>query len=295
VIPPVTRSVTVHQDQATTFDLFVSRIGEWWPAEGFSVGREKVATVVIEPQAGGRVYERWEDGTEHDWGEVLVYEPPQRVVMSWSPGQPDHPHSEVEVVFTTEADGAATTVALEHRGWERLGDNGQKLRDGYDQGWPSVLGRFFREANDKTCGRVYAVSLHQLTWSHLERADRSLEDEEAMANAAHASLHHWTTVGGPLEQARGEWLVSHVYAVLGRGEPARHHAQRCLAITQDNGFADFDLAYAFEAMARAAAASGDVVTADAYRAQAGAAAREISNREDRELFESDLAAGPWWQ
>lgn len=288
MIEPVRRSVAVNQSQAAAFDLFVDDIAAWWPAEGFSVGRERVAAVVIEPRVGGRVFERWDDGAEHRWGEVLVFERPDRVVMSWSPGQPDHPHSEVEVSFAES--GGVTVVTVEHRGWERLGDKGQALRDGYDEGWPAVLERVAEQAT----ARGYAVRLNQKTWALLEQAGRSPEEDEAMLNAAHASLHHWTTVGGPLEQARGEWLVGHVYAVLGRGEPARHHAQRCLTITQDHGFADFDLAYAFEGMARAAAASGDVVTADAYREQAGAAGREIIDAEDRAIFDADLAAGPWW-
>lgn len=139
------------------------------------------------------------------------------------------------------------------------------------------------------CARTHAVELNQLTWSLLDKADRTPEDDEAMLNAAHASLHHWTVAGGPLERARGEWLVSRVYAVLGRGEPARHHAHRCLVITQDNGFADFDLAYAYEGMSRAAKASGDAVTADAYREKAAEAAQAIKDPEDRRIFESDLA------
>jgi hypothetical protein len=110
---------------------------------------------------------------------------------------------------------------------------------------------------------------------------------------AHASLHHWRIAGGPVETARGEWLVSHVYAVLGRGEPALVHARRsyesCLG---GEGFRDFDLAYAYEGMARALAALGaDVGDWKARAAEAGAAIRDD---EDRSIFDGDFAAGPWY-
>jgi hypothetical protein len=83
------------------------------------------------------------------------------------------------------------------------------------------------------------------------------EDGARMVDAAHASQHHWREVGGPPE-TRGEWLVSHVHAVLGRPEPALHHARRCQELADgEPGVADFDHAYAAEAMARALACAGD--------------------------------------
>ena len=55
------------------------------------------------------------------------------------------------------------------------------------------------------------------------------EDDARMVDAAHASQYHWREAGDQPE-TRGEWLVSHVYAVLGRPEPALHHARRCLEL-----------------------------------------------------------------
>jgi hypothetical protein len=110
---------------------------------------------------------------------------------------------------------------------------------------------------------------------------------------AHASLHHWRIAGGPVEAARGEWLVSHVYAVLGRGEPALHHARRSYEICLGGeGFQDFDLAYAYEGMARALAALG--ADGGEWRAKAAEAGAAIRDDEDRSIFAGDFAAGPWY-
>jgi hypothetical protein len=116
--------------------------------------------------------------------------------------------------------------------------------------------------------------------------------DPAVADAAHASLYHWRVAGGPAEEARGEWLVSHVYAVLGRGEPARHHAARSLAICSSAGLDGFDLAYAYEGMARALAASGEAP--EPWRARALEAATLVSDPEDRSIVDADLAAEPWY-
>ncbi|HEV2873479.1 MAG TPA: hypothetical protein VG409_18915, partial [Actinomycetota bacterium] len=77
--------------------------------------------------------------------------------------------------------------------------------------------------------RELGRSLNGLVWELLARADRTAGDDARMVDAAHASQYHWREAGGP-PGTRGEWLVSHVYAVLGRGEPALHHARRCLEL-----------------------------------------------------------------
>src|SRR5215216_711074 len=89
----------------------------------------------LEAGVGGRLYERWHDGHEADWARVLAWEPPARLLLSWQPN-PDRPApTEVEVRFVPlEPDH--TRVELEHRGWERLGDQGPESRAGYERGWP---------------------------------------------------------------------------------------------------------------------------------------------------------------
>jgi hypothetical protein len=108
-------------------------------------------------------------------------------------------------------------------------------------------------------------------------------------DAAHASQWHWQYAGGELEHQRGEWLLSRVYAVTGDGPAALRHAQRCWAITETEGYEDFDRAYACEALARAYSVNGDSVAAQEWRARATAAGALIADDEDRKIFDSDLA------
>jgi hypothetical protein len=98
-----------------------------------------VAGVFVEGETGGRIFERWQDGTEKRWGMILVWEPPRRLVHTWHVStDPDHA-SEVELRF--EPLGASRTrVTLEHRHWERMaGEQAQNMRDGYDNGWNMVF------------------------------------------------------------------------------------------------------------------------------------------------------------
>jgi uncharacterized protein YndB with AHSA1/START domain len=100
-----------------------------------------VETVVLEAGVGGWLYERWHDGGQADWGRVLAWEPPDRLLLSWSPN-PDRPApTEVEVRFVA-VEPDHTRVELEHRGWARLGGQGPRSRASYGRGWPAVLQAF---------------------------------------------------------------------------------------------------------------------------------------------------------
>ncbi len=145
--PPVRQATLVRRDIGHTFDAFVRTIGAWWPAQPFSAGQEKVRDVTVERRVGGRVYETWADGTEVPWGELLVWQPPQRFTMSWL-GTPAP--TEVELTFTALAP-ALTRVAVEHRGWEALSDAqlsedcalpGGYSSGAYSEGWAIILRHF---------------------------------------------------------------------------------------------------------------------------------------------------------
>ena len=113
-----------------------------------------------------------------------------------------------------------------------------------------------------------------------------------MLHAAHASRYHWGEIGEAVHFARGEWQISRVYSVLNRSEPAHYHAQRCLDICQQNNIADFDLAYAYEALARAAAIAKNTADTQKYLELARAAGENIAEADDKALFVSDLATIP---
>ncbi|HEY6016427.1 MAG TPA: hypothetical protein VIU16_06550 [Gaiellaceae bacterium] len=136
--------------------------------------------------------------------------------------------------------------------------------------------------------RQLAVDLFNHCWTLLARDRRSRDEDDEMLHAAHASRFHWGRVGGPENRARGEWQCSRVYCVLGRAEPALHHARRCLELCEEHGLADWDLAFAYEALARAHRVAGDDGEAERFRELARTV--PVAEAEDRELLESDLAS-----
>jgi uncharacterized protein YndB with AHSA1/START domain len=139
----VRKSVMVNVPPDRAFRAFTDEIGQWWPLDkGFSFGGDLAKDMFMEGRQGGRLYERFSDGNEYLYGNVLAYEPPTRVVFSW-PSEAAEP-TEVEVRFTPE--GESTRVDLEHRGFERLGEQAEKAFGEYDQGWVEVLGHFEKYA-----------------------------------------------------------------------------------------------------------------------------------------------------
>lgn len=134
---PLRLEFTVACPPERAFALWAEHTSRWWPY-GHSVSGEPGLSVVIEP--GGRIYERTPDGTEHDWGEVLVWEPPHRLVYLWHLRYDRSDATEVEVRFTAAGDG--TAVAIEHRGWERLGAAAEERRERNRRGWDGVLARY---------------------------------------------------------------------------------------------------------------------------------------------------------
>lgn len=143
---------------------------------------------------------------------------------------------------------------------------------------------------EKKWHRKQAVDLFNGVWDMMEMPHRTAEESDRMIHAAHASRYHWELVGTPLNLARGEWQVSRAYAVAGRVEPCMYHAQRCLDICQAHGFGDFDLAYAYEALARAAKIAGDDALHQANYRLAAEAGKLIAEKGDREQFEKDMAS-----
>jgi tetratricopeptide (TPR) repeat protein len=142
--------------------------------------------------------------------------------------------------------------------------------------------------------RLLAAQLFNETWRLLELQGRGEHDDDRMIHAAHASRYHWGQVPSatPANLARGEWQISRVYAVLGRAEPALHHARRVLELCQDNGIGDWDLAFAYEALARAHAVAGDAGQAREFTDRALAAAGDVADEKIRDLVLADLGTIP---
>ena len=150
---------------------------------------------------------------------------------------------------------------------------------------------------DRTTERQLAAGLFNDTWRLLELPDRTPEQIDELIHCAHASRYHWGRVGEPANLARGEWLCARVYAVLGRAEPALWHARRCLSIVEatpagEGGLEDWDLANAYESLARASAVAGDHEAARRWIALGHDALALVTDVEDREIVGKDLDSIP---
>jgi len=150
----VRTEVVVDAPTDRAFQLFTERFDRIKPREHNMLGVD-IAESVFEPRPGGRVYDRGVDGSECQWGRVLAYEPPDRILFSWdiNPNWQIEADlsktSEVEVRFV--ADGSdRTRVELEHRHLDRHGDGWEGMREGVraDQGWPLYLERFAAAVED---------------------------------------------------------------------------------------------------------------------------------------------------
>ena len=133
---PLEVAFTVECSVEHAFDLWARRTSLWWPS-GHSVSAAPGLSVTFEPQPGGRIFERTPDGDEHDWGEVLVWEPPRRLAYLWHLRFDRSDATEVEVVFEPAEEG--TAVKIVHRGWERLGAAAEERRERNRRGWGGVL------------------------------------------------------------------------------------------------------------------------------------------------------------
>lgn len=145
---------------------------------------------------------------------------------------------------------------------------------------------------DKKLHRKLAVNLFNYTWELIDKPIRTDIENEEMINAAHASRFHWGIVGTELNFARGEWLISRAYALLGRHEPSRYHAEKSLKLCLDNNLGDFDTGFAYEAMARSYCVGGDNGKRDEYMAQAVIHAERVRDRKDRTWLLDNVGTVP---
>ncbi len=144
-IAPVRKSVTVSAPPVRAFEVFTSGISSWW-LPSHKIGKTPFKEIVLEPRVGGRWFERGEDGVECDWGKVLAWEPPSRVVLAWQiDGTFAYRPSlvtEVEVRFLP--DGQGTRVELEHRNLDLYAAQSDAMRTIFDSptGWSGLLSQF---------------------------------------------------------------------------------------------------------------------------------------------------------
>jgi len=145
---PIRRELSVACAPAAAFHVFTAHMHRWWPRE-YTWSGDVLDAIGIEPRAGGLCYERGPHGFRCDWGRVLAWEPPERLVLAWqiSPRREPVPDparaSEVEVRFEPDGQGG-TRVTLEHRAFDRHGTGAGEYRSALasPQGWPCILARY---------------------------------------------------------------------------------------------------------------------------------------------------------
>lgn len=142
----VRKEATVAADVDRAFRVFTEDAGSWWVREHHN-GPGELDTVVIEPREGGRCYNREVDGSEYEWGRVLHWEPPHRLVLAWQLTDqwvydPDF-ITEVEVTFVPASSGR-TLVVLEHRNLDRYAPTQEQMHAALDSegGWGASLASY---------------------------------------------------------------------------------------------------------------------------------------------------------
>jgi uncharacterized protein YndB with AHSA1/START domain len=149
----VRKEITVEASQTRAFNVFTQEHGAWWPLATHHIGAAPAETAVIEPRVGGRWFERGGDGSECDWGRVLVWDPPGRLVLAWEISA-DWKYdqtidTEVEIRFVALGP-ALTRVELEHRQLDHYGPAAEQMRGIFDSegGWTGILRLFAGRARD---------------------------------------------------------------------------------------------------------------------------------------------------
>jgi len=137
----IRKTIEVRAPIDRAFDVFAGRMGDWWHKEHSIAQGTTQKDVVVEPRVGGRWFELGADGSEHQWGRVLAYDPPRRLLLAWQLTRefaydPDF-ETTVEVTFE-ERDGL-TVVHFEHRDLERMGTDAVEMLEGMDGGWGMLL------------------------------------------------------------------------------------------------------------------------------------------------------------
>jgi hypothetical protein len=138
--------------------------------------------------------------------------------------------------------------------------------------------------------RFFAAQCFNDAWELIEKRDRNADDDERMLLLSMASLWHWTQRADctPTNLSIGYWQVARIYALLGQVDNARHYGLRCRAVSQTEGVEPFYLGFAYEALARAEAVTGNAAKRDEYLREAYALSERITDTEERQMLLNDL-------
>lgn len=150
----VRKVINVQAPQAIAWRVFAEQMATWWPLAVYKIGKANAVDAIIEPRVGGRWYERGDDGSACQWGSVLSWEPPSRLVLSWdidANWQYD-PNLKTEIEVRFIAEGKETTrVELEHRKLDRYGARRDEMRRIFETegDWGRLLAMFAARAAEE--------------------------------------------------------------------------------------------------------------------------------------------------
>jgi uncharacterized protein YndB with AHSA1/START domain len=143
-VAPVRKSIRVKAIPERAFRAFTAEMSRWW-RKSHSINKSPISEIVMEPWPGGRWFERGEDGSECDWGRVLAWEPPGRLLLAWqlTPQWRFDPDLVTELELRFVADGEGTLIELEHRldGYGPAAEDMFKVLDG-PNAWAGLLEAF---------------------------------------------------------------------------------------------------------------------------------------------------------
>lgn len=255
------------------------------------------------------------DGTVAVDGIIEEFDPPSRLVLTW--------HVRYDAALEAEAPGrvewnlrpaneeaTATRVTLRHGDlasspltWEHVRVGWVEIIDGLktllETGSPmpsvdtSSGGRSAADVEGEW-HRRQAIAANNAVWDIMADRITAPDDIDELLARAHAAAYHWARAAGTTAAngARASWLLSRCHVVVGHPDLALHHADQSMAAVRNAGLDDFDLGYAHEARARALAALGR--TDEAGVEHRAARTTPIADPDDRAIFDTDLAAQPWF-
>jgi uncharacterized protein YndB with AHSA1/START domain len=245
------------------------------------------------------------DGRPAVDGVIEELDPPNRLVMTWhvlyDAAMSEEPPSRVEWIVDQMGEGL-TRLRLEHGDlalspltWANVKDGWVYVLDGLKtvietgESLPALTAELQPiEDTDGEWHRALGIECNNSTWEMIE-AERTPENDEEMLRRAYASTYHWARAARrvPANEARGAWLLAKVQLLAGQPQLSLRYADRCLEVCKQYGLADFDLAYAYEARARAMKALGDDIAAGESWDLAKSV--PIANAEDQAILDADLA------
>lgn len=134
--------------------------------------------------------------------------------------------------------------------------------------------------------RTFAPRFFNHAWELMDRPSLTSDEVDEMLASAFAQRAHWYQVGDARNRAIADWQVSRAAVRAGYPDLARRFAERCLRVSSD--LDPFVVAFAHEAMARAASLVDDVDTFTEHLQAARRLVEQIDDSEEREVLVADL-------